>query len=263
MTGGNDPSFWFTVTRNATGDVLFSTKGTHLVYENQFVEFANDLPEDYNLYGLGERIHGLRLGNNFTATIYAADVGDPIDKNLYSSHPFYLETRYFEKGGNGSNKALTQRDIEQKSLTAYQDNSSGSPYESYSHGVYYRNTHGMEVVLKPDNLTWRTLGGAIDLYFYDGPSAMNVTAQYLNSSVGLPAEQQYWTFGYHQCRWGYANWTEVQGIVETMRDFNIPMGKSHGSSITWYQNYANHCLQKPSGWISTTWTNTATSHWIL
>ena len=75
----NDPSFAFTVFRISTGDALFSTVGTKLVFENQFVEFASALPENYNLYGLGETIHGLRLGNNFTKTIYAADVGDPID----------------------------------------------------------------------------------------------------------------------------------------------------------------------------------------
>jgi alpha-glucosidase len=59
----NEPSFWFSVTRQSTGDVVFTTKSSHLVYENQFVEFVNSLPEDYNLYGLGERIHGLRLNN--------------------------------------------------------------------------------------------------------------------------------------------------------------------------------------------------------
>jgi len=61
---GNEPSFWFSVTRQSSGDVIFTTKGSHLVFENQFVEFVNDLPEDYNLYGLGERIHGLRLNNS-------------------------------------------------------------------------------------------------------------------------------------------------------------------------------------------------------
>ena len=75
----NDPTFSFSVFRISTGDTLFSTVGTKLVYENQFIEFASSLPENYNLYGLGETIHGLRLGNNFTKTIYAADVGDPID----------------------------------------------------------------------------------------------------------------------------------------------------------------------------------------
>jgi hypothetical protein len=37
------------------------------VYEDQFIEFASPLPENYNLYGLGEVIHGFRLGNNLTS----------------------------------------------------------------------------------------------------------------------------------------------------------------------------------------------------
>lgn len=76
----NKPTFSFSIFRKSTGDTLFSTEGTKLVFENQFIEFASLLPENYNLYGLGETIHGLRLGNNFTKTIYAADVGDPIDQ---------------------------------------------------------------------------------------------------------------------------------------------------------------------------------------
>ncbi|KAI4617903.1 hypothetical protein J4E83_006235 [Alternaria metachromatica] len=219
---GNEPSFWFNVGRRSTGDVIFTTQGSHLIYENQFVEFVNSLPEDYNLYGLGERIHGLRLNNNFTATIYAADVGDPIDRNLYGSHPFYLETRYFEKGGNGIKTPLKQSEMQQSNF-GYESKPTGSKYESFSHGVYYRNTHGMDVVMKPDHLSWRTLGGAIDLFFYDGPSQPEVTKEYQKSAIGLPAMQQYWTFGFHQCRWGYRNWTELREVVETMRAFNIPM----------------------------------------
>ncbi|KAF2128209.1 glycoside hydrolase family 31 protein [Dothidotthia symphoricarpi CBS 119687] len=199
----DEPSFWFSVTRGSTGDVIFTTKGTHLIFEDQFIEFVNTLPEDYNLYGLGERIHGLRLNNNFTATIYAADVGDPIDRNLYGSHPFYLETRYVNKSSSSSD--------------------GGSPFQSYSHGVYLRNIHGMEVVLKPTNLTWRSLGGSIDMFFFDGPTQAEVTKQYQTSAIGLPAMQSYWAFGYHQCRWGYHNWTELRGIVESMKAFDIPL----------------------------------------
>ncbi|XPS79851.1 Alpha-glucosidase [Ascochyta lentis] len=217
---GDDPSFWFTITRQSTGDVIFTTKGTHLVYEDQFIEFVNTLPEDYNLYGLGERIHGLRLNNNFTATIYAADVGDPIDRNIYGSHPFYLETRYFETGGSSTKKPVQQSQLQHD---GYPTNGKGSGYESYSHGVYLRNVHGMEVVLKPTNLTWRSLGGSIDLFFFDGPTQPEVTKQYQTSAIGLPAMQQYWSFGFHQCRWGYRNWTELREIVETMRAFDIPM----------------------------------------
>ena len=80
FTWDNDPTFSFSVYRRSTGDTVFSTAGMKLVYEDQFIEFVSTLPENYNLYGLGETIHGFRLGNNFTKTIYAADVGDTIDE---------------------------------------------------------------------------------------------------------------------------------------------------------------------------------------
>ena len=75
----NDPTFSFTVARKATGDVLFDTKGSVLVYEDQFIEFVTSLPKNYNLYGIGEHIQQLRLLENLTLTLYASDIGDPID----------------------------------------------------------------------------------------------------------------------------------------------------------------------------------------
>ncbi|KAJ9629810.1 hypothetical protein H2203_002191 [Taxawa tesnikishii (nom. ined.)] len=208
----NDPSFSFTVLRKSTGDVLFSSVGSVLVYEDQFIEFVSSLPENYNLYGMGERIHGLRLGNNFTATFYAADVGDPIDYNIYGTHPFYLDTRYYEVDADTGNLTL---------LTG--NASADADYVSYSHGVYLRNAHGMEALLQPTNITWRTIGGNIDMYFFDGPTQAEVTKQYQWGAIGLPAMQQYFTFGFHQCRWGYKNWTMLRDVVDTFRAFDIPL----------------------------------------
>ncbi|OJD35735.1 alpha-glucosidase [Diplodia corticola] len=210
----NDPSFSFSVIRRSTGDVVFSTEGSVLVYEDQFIEFVTSMPEDYNIYGLGEHIHGLRLGTNYTATIYAADVGDPIDDNIYGSHPFYLDTRYFEVDPDTGN------------LTYVADSSAAAPnssYVSYSHGVFLRNAHGQEILMRPENVTWRTLGGTIDLFFFDGPTQPEVTKQYQYGAIGLPAMQQYYTFGYHQCRWGYANWSQFEEVVDNFVKFDIPL----------------------------------------
>lgn len=80
VTWSNEPTFNFQVTRKATGEVLFDTAGSVLVFENQFIEFVTTLPEEYNLYGLGERINQLRLLRNATLTTYAADIGNPIDE---------------------------------------------------------------------------------------------------------------------------------------------------------------------------------------
>jgi alpha-glucosidase len=208
----NEPSFGFSVIRQSTGDIIFSTQGTKLVFENQFIEFVSSLPENYNLYGMGEVIHGLRMGNNLTRTFWAADVGDPIDYNIYGDHPFYLDTRYYEI--NQSTGNLTY---------AANATNSSAEYVSYSHGVYLRNAHGQEALMRPENITWRTLGGNIDLFFYDGPTQKEVTKAYQMTATGLPAMQQYFTFGYHQCRWGYANWTQLQEVIDEFAAFDIPL----------------------------------------
>ncbi|KAG2415014.1 alpha-glucosidase precursor [Aspergillus terreus] len=223
----NEPSFNFKVTRKATGDELFNTEGSTLVYENQFIEFVSALPEEYNLYGLGERMAQLRLLRNATLTMYAADIGDPIDSNIYGQHPFYLDTRYYKVDKHGSH-TLVKTDKADAS----------EEYVSYSHGVFLRNAHGQEVLLDPKGVTWRTLGGSIDLTFYAGPSQVQVTQQYLKSTVGLPAMQKYSTLGFHQCRWGYNNWTELADVVANFEKFEIPL-EYIWSDIDYMHGYRN------------------------
>jgi alpha-glucosidase len=222
FTWRNDPSFSFEVVRNKTGDVIFSTTAAKLVFEDQFIEFVTTEPENYNVYGLGEVIRGFRLGNNSTRTIYAADVGDSIDTNIYGSHPFYLDTRYFDESGT---------------ILSSKEANPESAYMSYSHGVYLRNAHGQEVLLRPQNITWRTIGGSIDLFFFSGSSQAEVTRQYLNV-IGLPAMQQYFTFGFHQCRWGYENWTVVEEVVHTYYKFGIPL-EAIWTDIDYMKQYRN------------------------
>lgn len=171
------------------------------------------MPENYNVYGIGETIHGLRLGNNFTKTIYAADAGDPVDGNIYGSHPFYLDTRYYEVNPTTGNE------------TYYSSNEfdPSAQYISRSHGFFLRNAHGQEVLMRAENITWRTIGGSLDMYFLGGPDQKTVTQQYQSGIIGMPALQKYDVFGYHQCRWGYANWTENQEVVDAFRRFDIPL----------------------------------------
>ncbi|KAJ5107638.1 alpha-glucosidase precursor [Penicillium angulare] len=220
----NDPSFAFEVTRKSTEDVIFSTKGRKLVFENQFVEFSSALPEEYNLYGLGESIHAFRLGNNYTKTYYAADDGATVDVNIYGTHPFYLETRYFTESDDGNHTLVTANE------TMPDGN-----YTSQSHGVYSRNAHGQDILLQAGGITYRAIGGSIDLYFFAGPTQPKVTTSYLKA-VGLPAMQQYWTFGFHQCRWGYKSWQELEDVVGNYTQFGIPL-ETIWTDIDWMLRY--------------------------
>lgn len=164
--------------------------------------------------------------SDYTKTLWAADIGDPIDYNLYGTHPFYLDTRYYEIDESTGNLTL----VTSNGTDAMAD------YVAYSHGVYCRNAHGQEILLRPTNITWRLLGGSIDLYFYAGPTQPDVTTAFQTSAIGLPAMQQYFTFGYHQCRWGYANWSQLQEVVDSFERFGIPLENIWVSIINQKQN---------------------------
>lgn len=66
----NESPFEFWILRN-DGDILFDTRGYKLIFETQYIELTTNMEEDYNIYGLGEAIHSLRLHKNFTRTMWA------------------------------------------------------------------------------------------------------------------------------------------------------------------------------------------------
>jgi alpha-glucosidase len=145
------------------------------VFEDQFLELVTNMVPDYNIYGLAASIHGFRLGNNWTQTFWNAynlENDQEIDVNGHDTHPVYVETRYGD-----ANESST------------------------SHGVYARNAHGQDWLLRPDSLTYRTIGGSFDLYFLSGPTPKEVISQYHTGIVGTPGLQPYWALGFHQCRW--------------------------------------------------------------
>lgn len=53
-------------------------------------------------------------------------------------------------------------------------------------------------------LEYNVIGGILDFYFLAGSETdpTEVARQYAEV-VGTPAEVPYWTFGFHQCRFGY------------------------------------------------------------
>lgn len=195
----NEPTFQFKVLRVSDDEVLYSTYGYVIVFEDQFLEVKTSMIQNYTIYGLAENAHDFLLGNKYTQTFYAVDAGNTIDGNSYDTHPFYQETRYH----NG------------KPATA--------------HGVYARNALGQEWFLRNHSLTYRTLGGSIDLYSLSGQkdngssSALQTIKQYQTGCVGTPAMQMFWTFGFHQSRWGYENISVMESVVQGYKDADIPL----------------------------------------
>lgn len=90
------------------------------------------------------------------------------------------------------------------------------------------STAGADIILSTPSssnaslIQYRLLGGTLDLSFFSGPDPNAVVAQYAGA-VGAPAWQPMWAFGFHLCRWGYSNLSEVREQVSAMRGAGVPL----------------------------------------
>ncbi|VBB80785.1 Putative Glycoside Hydrolase Family 31 [Podospora comata] len=187
--------FTFSVTRASTGETLFDTADTPLIFETQYIRLRTRLPSNPNIYGLGEHSDDFRLPTwNYTRTLWNTESPMiPNGLNLYGSHPVYFDHRG----------------------------------ESGTHGVFLRSSNGMDVKLGTSDqgqqfLEYNVIGGVFDFYFLAGPTPRDVSKQYAEV-VGLPSFVPYWVLGFHQCKYGYESVDEVRQVVDTYAAAGIPL----------------------------------------
>ncbi|KAF9570843.1 hypothetical protein EC968_001331 [Mortierella alpina] len=197
----DDPaSFGFTVLRTSSNERLFDTAGLGLTMKDQYLELStrltgeaaddDDPRQPVNLYGLGENMGPLRREPGTTSTHWARDCPCKPHQNLYGSHPFFLQIL-------PSGRA---------------------------HGVLLLTSNGMDVVMSPegDRLTYKIIGGAIELYVFTGPTPQQVIQQY-TQLIGRPCMVPYFTLGFHMCRWGYDTVDKAKAVVAEFRRHALPL----------------------------------------
>lgn len=193
--------FSFEITRATDGKSLFKL-GDTFTFKDQYLEVPVVVDVAAKTFGLGESTRlNHALEPNTTYTLWAADIAaSNFDTNLYGSFPYYLQM-----------------------------------VDNQAHGVMLMNSNGMDVHLEQERLTFKAIGGIVDIYVFNGPTPEAVVQQY-TGIVGRPTMFPYWSLGFHNCKWGYESVQQVEDVVANYSAANIPLD-TQWMDIDYMQNF--------------------------
>ncbi|GMG16776.1 unnamed protein product [Phytophthora fragariaefolia] len=182
--------FTFKVVRKSDGYTLFDSSGISLVVKDQYLQVSTVLGSDLSVYGIGESTRdNFKMASGDKQTLWARDQGSATaNVNTYGSHPFFL-------GINSAGQA---------------------------HGVLLLNSNGMDVTMDSGHLVYQTIGGVLDFNIVVGPTPANVVSQY-TKLIGRPKLMPYWSYGFHQCRWGYGSVDALRTVVSKYASNKLPL----------------------------------------
>lgn len=166
-----------------------------LVFQDQYIQFVLNNPiEVLATYGFGESTRdSQQLQDGSVYTLWSSDTpAADFDKSLYGTHPFFVQV-------SSSGKA---------------------------HGVLFLNNNAMELTVEGEGgaqrLGVQATGGIVEIYVFGGPTPEAVVRQYLEV-IGKPAMVPFWSLGFHNCRWGYPNISQVEEVVANYSAAEIPL----------------------------------------
>ena len=184
-----------TVTRKATGVIIFQADLRRLIFSNQFIQLIFNVSTP-TLYGMGEHLgfHTKNVDKDETKRLQFRMLNhdDPNNPQMasYGSHPFYL--MYEDKGDN-------------------------------AHGFLLRNSNPMDVIFThTPALSIRTIGGILDFFLFLGPSPVDVMRQ-KTDILGQAPLPPLWSLGFHLCRFGYESGDDLQKTYQENVDAGVPL----------------------------------------
>ncbi|CAF0846134.1 unnamed protein product [Adineta steineri] len=203
MTKTTNGQSGFRVKRTDTHSIIFDTSyfAEGFIYDNQYIQLITTIPSR-NVYGFGENTHQsfrhiLRGSSRYG--VFARDQPPQGgNENLYGTHPFYMA---IEDDGQAFGILIFNSNAQDYKLDEFEDNQS--------------------------MLTYRTLGGILDILFFAGPRPEDVIRQY-QSVIGNPYMPPYWALGFQLCRYGYDTLENMKAAMQRTLDGRIPLDVMYG-----------------------------------
>lgn len=206
----------FRVQRTSTLSTIFDTSffANGFIYDDQFIQVITRIPSR-NIYGkgklsititiafiffyigFGENTHPsfrhVLKGSSRYGTFARDQPPEGNNENLYGTHPFYM---VIESDGQ-------------------------------AFGVFILNSNAQDYKFDEfDNdqamLTYRTVGGILDVFFFAGPRPEDVIRQY-QTVIGNPYMPPYWGLGFQLCRYGYNTLDNMKAATLRTLNANIPL----------------------------------------
>ncbi|KAK6531258.1 hypothetical protein TWF281_008078 [Arthrobotrys megalospora] len=182
---GGSPGF--AIIRKSDNLPIFDTRGMPLTYAEQYLEIGTKLPEGTFVYGMGEVVGPFLRETGHRYAFWSRDAQTPMHENSYSSMPMFA--------GIHNGKAF---------------------------GVYLHNSNALDMIYTEDVMTYKIVGGVIDLFVFIGETYEDVVQQY-QYVTGFPQLPPYWSLGYHQCRWFYDTTEKLEETRQKNMAADIPV----------------------------------------
>lgn len=201
----DEENFNLKIRRKTTNELIFDTSDLFFIFSDRYLEISSKLETEY-IFGLGERVHNFKLNFPGRYTIWNRDLPKVVDEgegaqNTYGLHPMYLLR---ENGGK-------------------------------FHIVYLRNSNGMDIFLnntivkkdgkyqKIKTITYKVVGGILDFKFFLGGENVEELVQDYHKYLGGWTMQPFWSFGFHQSRWGYTDLEKLNSTLSNFTYYGMPL----------------------------------------
>ena len=216
-----DEPFYISLKDPISGELIFTTENTDFLYTDIFIGFGGYITSN-DIFGFGERFHGLKLGDgkftmwpNDTNGIHE-DTGEG-GYNAMGIHPL------------GFHKTTKNKFI----------------------GLLFNNINAQDLIIKSNEeitsnnnvlLEHRTIGGVIDYYITINNTPDEALIS-LHDIIGHPILPPFWSLGFHQCKWGYSNTNEIRNVYENYISNELPIDTFWGD-IDILQDYRIFTIDK-------------------